>query len=228
MHDMLARAVALAIGVLALAPFAGAADRMRLMEIPLDIPIEEDLDGEYLEGIYQEKLLPELQDSVLYEAPIARIESTFSNERKLKIWFTSIEDGRHAYWIALDQSFPEGKPVASQTLIDDFTKRYGKPDLMVGTIGQEPGSVVALKIDPNLAEPRHGAALKELEQSFRPDPTTLGEFWHMEMRQRARLLGAEFRGAVLSFYQNDGKASAMSLELLDLVAARKVLNLGTQ
>ena len=39
--------------------------RQRVMSIPLDMPLEEPLDGEFLEGIYQEKLADVLRYSVL-------------------------------------------------------------------------------------------------------------------------------------------------------------------
>jgi hypothetical protein len=228
MRAMLRLAGPLGLAILMAALPALALERPRLMEIPLEMPLEEELDGEYLEGIYQEKLLPELVDSVLYEAPIARIESTFSKERKLKIWFTSVEDGRRAYWLQFDQAFPVAEPVATQTLRDDFAKRYGQPDLVVGKISEGSGPVVVLRVDPGLEEPRRSAILQVLNESFQPDGSTLSDFWHMDMRQRARLLGVDFRGIILSYYENDGKTSAMTLELLDLALARSVLNLAPQ
>jgi len=207
---------------------ATAGERLRLMQIPLEMPLEEELDGEYLEGIYQEKLLPELVDSVLHEAPIARIESTFSEDRKFKIWFTSNEDGRRAYWLQLDQSYPADKPRKSQALLDDFEAHYGKPDLVVGGIGGEPGTIIAVRVDPNMDQSRIGAALQALEDSFKPDGDTLTRFWHMDMRQRAHLLGQDFRGAILTFYNAEGNAPSMTMELLDLALARSVLNLAPQ
>ena len=215
-----------ALGLAASQAIAG--DRLRLMQIPLEMPLEEELDGEYLEGIYQEKLLPELVDSVLYEAPIARIESTFSQDRKLKIWFTSNEDGRRAYWLQLDQSYPADKPRKSQALLDDFEAHYGKPDLVVGAIGGEPGTIIAVRVDPNMDQARIGPVLQALVASFKPDGDTLTRFWHMDMRQRARLLGPDFRGAILTFYNADGNAPSMTMEMLDLTLARSVLNLDIQ
>ncbi len=205
-----------------------AGERPRLMQIPLDMPLEAELDGEYLEGIYQEKLAGELADSVLIEAPIARIESTFSEDRKLQIWFTSIEDGRRAYWLRLSQSFPQAQPKASQELLDDFSARYGKPDLTLGKIGAEPGPIILLRIDPNLAEPRKAEARRALEERLRAEEKSLSAFWQMDMRQRARLLGPDFRGAILNFVDESGKTRSMTLELLDLASARSVLNLALE
>jgi len=215
--------------LVALSARAEAGDRIRLMEIPLGMPLEEELEGEYLEGIYQEKLLPDLVDSVLYETPIARIQSTFKHDRKLEIWFTSIEDGRRAYWLKLDQSFPDTKPIPTQNLRDDFAKQFGAPDLIVGGVSNDgAGPVVLVRVDPNLEETSRGAVLQALNDDFKPEPQLLSEFWHMDMRQREKLLGPDFRGAVLSYYESAGKASSMTLELLDLTMARTVLNLGPQ
>src|SRR6185369_5506245 len=61
---------------LSLALFAGgpapalAADLWRIENIPLDMPLDEDLNGEYLEGIFQEKIGDRLQEGLLTEWPI--------------------------------------------------------------------------------------------------------------------------------------------------------------
>jgi hypothetical protein len=62
--------------------------RQRVMNIPLDMPLDEPLDGEFLQGIYQEKLGDVLKDSVLIESPIPHIESKFTDNRALQLWFS--------------------------------------------------------------------------------------------------------------------------------------------
>jgi hypothetical protein len=75
------------------------------MNVPLDMPLDEPLDGEFLEGIYQEKLGDVLRDSVLIDAPIPHIESHFTDNRELQLWFSSAEDGKRVFWARLGQSF---------------------------------------------------------------------------------------------------------------------------
>jgi hypothetical protein len=220
--------IAFVAALLALATsFAAQAEtpRQRVMSIPLDMPLEEDLDGEFLEGIYQEKLLGELKDSVLIEAPVNHITSNFTEGRNLELWFSSREDGRRIFWVNLAQTFAEGKEQTPQNVLQNFEATYGKPDILRETKSDIGGSWVALKIDPRLADDRRAAILRQLEASFQPTPDELGNFLFLDMRDRARLLGVDFRGAILSFSAFKGKVAAQRIELLDLVRAHSVLNL---
>src|SRR4029453_7359125 len=87
--------------------------RQRVMNVPLDMPLDDSLDGEFLEGIYQEKLHTLLRDSGLFNAPVPHIESHFTDNRELQLWFSSAEDGRRVFWARLSQSL-EGKELRPQ------------------------------------------------------------------------------------------------------------------
>lgn len=202
--------------------------RQRVMNIPLDMPLDEELDGEFLEGIYQEKLLPELKDSVLIETPVQHIQSSFTENRRLELWFSSREDGRRIFWAHLTQSFDEGKESTPETALANFETVFGKPDLMRVDKDDVRGSWVLLKLDPRLGAERHAAILRQVEASFNPTPDELGDFTFLDMRDRVKLLGPDFRGAVFAFSAFKGKVGAQHTELLDMVRAHSVLNLAPQ
>ncbi len=200
--------------------------RQRVMNIPLDIPLDDALDGEFLEGIYQEKLLPELKDSVLIETPIRHIVSHFTDNRSLELWFSSREDGRRVFWAHLTQSF-EGQEVKPETALANFEAIFGKPDIVREAEGDLSGAWILLKIDPRLSEERRAAIQRQLEASFKPTQDQMG-FSFLDMRDRIKLLGPDFRGAIFSFSAFKGKVAAQHTELLDMVRAHSVLNLGPQ
>ncbi|HWA48035.1 MAG TPA: hypothetical protein VG742_07165 [Dongiaceae bacterium] len=202
--------------------------RQRLMNIPLDMPLEEELDGEFLEGIYQEKLLPELKDSVLIETPIQHIESHFTDDRALELWFSSREDGRRVFWAHLTQSFAEGKESKPETALANFEAIFGKPDVMRESKSDISGSWILIKIDPRLSDERRATIQRQLDASFNPTPDQIGGFSFLDMRDRIALLGPDFRGAIFSFSAFKGKVGAQQTELLDMVRAHSVLNLAPQ
>jgi len=220
------RALLAAIMLLSAGGWVSAEEpRQRVMNVPLDMPLEDELDGEFLEGIYQEKLLPELKDSVLIETPIQHIESSFTLNRKLELWFSSREDGRRIFWAHLTQGFAESQRPTPDIVLANFEAVFGKPDLLRESKSEISGSWIALKIDPRLSDERRAATLRQLEASFKPTADQIGNFVFLDMRDRVRLLGPDFRGAIFSFSAFKGEVGAQQTELLDMVRAHSVLNL---
>lgn len=199
--------------------------RQRLMDVPLDMPLEEDLDGEYLEGIYQEKLMSVLKDSVLIENPIQHIESNFTENRKLELWFSAREDGRRVFWAHLFQGFDEGKEQSPEVALANFQSVFGKPDIVKVDKADGRGSWVLLKLDPRLPAERRASILQRLEASFQPTPDQIGDFLFLDMRDRVKLLGQDFRGAIFYFSAFKNKVAGQNTELLDMTRANTVLNL---
>jgi hypothetical protein len=227
--DIMKRIVLAAVALLVLCgPVAAEEPRQRVMNIPLDIPLDDALDGEFLEGIYQEKLLPELKDSVLIETPIRHIVSHFTDNRSLELWFSSREDGRRVFWAHLTQSFDGGQEIKPETALANFEAIFGKPDIVRESKGDVSGAWILLKIDPRLSDERRAAIQRQLEASFKPTPDQIGGFSFFDMRDRIALLGPDFRGAIFSFNAFKGKVGAQHTELLDMVRAHSVLNLGPQ
>lgn len=217
----------LALAALLAAAGTAAAEeppRQRVMSIPLDMPLEQPLDGEFLEGIYQEKLRDILRDSVLIEAPIPHIESRFAGERDLQLWFSSEEDGRRVFWARLTESLA-GREMAPDSALANFEASFGKPDKTAEVKGEYGSYWIQLKLDPRLPEARRATILKQLDASFRPTPDQIAGFGLTDLRSRARLLTPDYRGAVLFVAAFKGKVASLQTDLIDMVRAQTVLNL---
>ncbi|WP_119303781.1 hypothetical protein [Dongia deserti] len=218
----------LVLGVIALLAASAVAlaeePRQRVMNIPLDMPLDDPLDGEYLEGIYQEKLHDVLKDSVLIEAPIPHIESRFTENRSLELWFSSEEDGRRIFWARLTQGF-EGKTMQPEAALANFEATFGKPDKVAELKGDLSSVWILLKLDPRLPEARRATILKQLDLSFTPTPHQIGDFGLTDLRSRVKLLTPDFRGAVFYLTAFKGKIASMQTDLIDMVRAQTVLNL---
>ena len=219
--------LALAAFILASGIAAAEEPRQRVMNVPLDMPLDEPLDGEYLEGIYQEKLNDVLKDSVLIEAPIQHIESHFTENRALELWFSAREDGRRVFWARLTQSYGEGKQIKPEIALANFEATFGKPDKIAQVKGDVSASWILLKLDPRLPEERRATILKQLDASFTPTPDQIGDFVFADLRDRVKLLTPDFRGAVLCMTAFKGKVGAIQTDLIDMVRAQSVLNLTT-
>lgn len=198
--------------------------RQRVMNIPLDMPLDAPLDGEYLEGIYQEKLSDVLRDSVLVESPIPHIESRFTDNRALQLWFSSAEDGRRVFWARLSQSL-EGRELRPQDALANFEATFGKPDRVAEVKGELGSFWILLKLDPRLPEARRATILKQLDASFTPTPAQIADFGLADLRSRAKLLTPDYRGAVLFLTAFKDKVGSMQTDLIDMVRAQTVLNL---
>jgi hypothetical protein len=218
----------LALGIAALlaaAQFALAEEpRQRVMNVPLDMPMDEPLDGEFLEGIYQEKLHDVLKDSVLIDAPIPHIESHFTEDRTLELWFSSAEDGRRVFWAHLTQGF-EGRAMKPESALANFEAIFGKPDKVAQVKGELGSFWILLKLDPRLPDVRRATILKQLDASFTPTPDQIADFGLSDMRARVKLLTPDFRGAVFFLAAFKGKVGSMQTDLIDMVRAQSVLNL---
>jgi hypothetical protein len=198
--------------------------RQRVMNIPLDMPLDEPLDGEVLEGIYQEKLADVLKDSVLIESPIPHIESKFTDDRALQLWFSSAEDGRRVFWARLSQSL-EGKALRPQDALANFEATFGTPDKIAAVKGELGSFWILLKLDPRMPEARRATILQQLDTSFTPTPAQIADFGLTDLRSRVRLLTPDFRGAVFFLTAFKGKVGSMQTDLIDMVRAQTVLNL---
>lgn len=200
--------------------------RQRVMNIPLDMPLDEPLDGEFLEGIYQEKLQDVLKDSVLIETPIQHINSHFTEGRVLELWFSSKEDGRRVFWAHLTQVLEQGREITPETALANFEATYGKADRTFESKSGDGGFWLLIRLDPQLPEERRAAILRQLDAGMpNADAFSISDFAFMDMRDRVKLIGPDFRGAIYSFGAFKGKVAGLQTELLDMVRAHSVLNL---
>ena len=218
----------LILGLLAVVAMSGLAlaeePRQRVMNIPLDMPLNDGLDGESLEGIYQETLHGILQDSVLIESPIPHIESRFTENRHLQLWFSSVEDGRRVFWARLTQSF-EGRDMKPEDALANFQATFGMPDKVAEVKGELGSFWILLKLDPRLPETRRATILKQIDTSFNPTPAEIADFGLSDLRSRVTLLTPDYRGAVFFLAAFKGKVGSMQTDLIDMVRAQTALNL---
>ncbi len=205
---------------------AAAAERWRIEDIPLDMPLEADLDGEYLEGIYQEKIgSARLVDSVLNEWPIYHMESTLKDERKLELYFSSAADGRRIFWIRENRPL-NGKndPKTVELAIAQVEAAYAPADRVIADPAGG-GSVILLIADTSLPPDSRTAILAPIPNPLALTADQFARFWLMDLQERATILGPDFRGAVVMLNVFQGKLTNTQAELVDLRRAQTVLNL---
>jgi hypothetical protein len=220
------------------------AGRLKINNIPLDMPLNEELDGEYLEGIYQEKLNDRLITSVLNEWPIYHIDSTLKvgkskvtkkdsvagadtdpKNEQMQLYFSSAADQRRIFWIRTRK--PMNAPADAEGTAKSLAmieSSFGKPDRII-TDAEMPGDAIVIIVDPQLPADQAQAIKAAL-----PDPMTLSHddymsFWSMDLQARAKILGPNFRGAIVLLVAFKDRLELMQTELLDLKRAQTVLNL---
>jgi hypothetical protein len=219
-----------------LAGLAGAGGRWRILGVPLDMPVEDELDGQYLEGLYEDDyganmphnyggyIAGHLKDSLLRELPFYHMNSTMKDGRQLELWFSTKADGRKTFGVELHEVF-DGKqakdPAAANT---EAEAAFGKPDRVIASPAV-PGQTILLFVDTNLPKDKRDAVIARLPQVQQMAQEDVDKFSRTDLRERVRILGPDFRGAVVSFYSYKGKVKGSDVELLDLMRARTVFNL---
>lgn len=216
----------------------------RINNIPLDLPLDGELNGEFLEGIYQEKLMDRLISSVLNEWPSYHIDSTLkvgkgkltkadskpgadtdpANEQ-MQLYFSSEADQHRIFWIRTHKPIKGAADAAGiAAVIQTIEGNFAKADRIV-TDPEMPGNAILIIVDTALPADEQARLRAAL-----PDPLALAhddfmEFWSMDLQRRARILGKDFRGAIALLNGFQGKLESMQVELLDLKRAQTVFNL---
>jgi hypothetical protein len=216
---------------------ASAADRWRLVSIPLDMPEsdEQALDNQALEGLYQGDygqnmphnyggyIGPNLKSSVLQESPFYHYDTTLKDGRALNLWFSSEKNGRKVFGVLVQSTWSDKPPTKSYDLaVKELQAAYGTPDLEFS-----PPSLPAqhIFVFADGFAPDHSAIAAALPKAGQIADKDKEDFWHLDLRSVARILGPDFRGAVAIFTEQKGKLASQSAELLDLPRARTVFNL---
>lgn len=232
------RALALAaVLIVARSTFALAADRLRLVSVPLDMPKSTDdaLDNQYLEGLYNGDydthithnfggyLARNVKSSGLQESPFYHIDTTLKDGRTIELWFSSEQDGRATFGIKMSMPWSDKPPTrAYDAAVKELEAAYGKPDL------EFTGSTVTTQhifVFADSSAPNYQAIAAALPKANQMAPKGADEFWHCDLRTIARILGPDFRGTIAIFNNQNGKLCAEDVELLDLHRARTVFNL---
>lgn len=201
----------------------------RVALIPLGMPLEAVRDGETLDGIYEDRLKPFIRGSVRASGdPVFRIETRLKEvagskpgaaaDSRLDLWFSSAGSERRAFWIRRVRSF---SGLGEAGYLDDLRRRFGEP---VRTVRAKQGesewivSIFALPGNANAAS---------LPASWPSDFGGVAGIAERDLRGKASLLGAGFRGALVSYgLDGKGRVSGESAELIDLPLAATVLNFG--
>jgi hypothetical protein len=206
----------------------------RINNIPLDIPLEGELGGEYLEGIYQEKLMDRLQSSVLNEWPSYHIHSTLkidrsklaksnpATEEAMDLYFSSATDAHRLFWIRTHKPMSAPADAAGiAAVIAMIENNFAKVDRVI-TDAAMPGNAILLIVDAHLPPDEQARMLAGLPEPFILSHDDFTEFWAMDLQSRARVLGRDFRGAIVLLNSYNGQLQSMQTELLDLKRAQLV------
>lgn len=212
----------------------------RINNIPLDMPLDEDLNGEYLEGIYQEKIGDRLIDSVGIPYPSYRIESTLKGGKgavtsadsasdpgneHMELFFSSKDDGRRIFWIRTTRQVADaGDPEAIARTLGIIEKGFAKADRII-TDPESSGSAILVIVDTALPADTQAKLRAAIASPLTLSHAEFAEFWTMDLQQRARLLGRDFRGGIAILNAWGGELQSMQLELLDLHRAQTVFRL---
>jgi hypothetical protein len=219
---------------------ANAADRWRLVSIPLDMPMDDRsaLDDQALEGLYQGDygthmahnfggyIGPNLRDSGLNESPFYHIDSTLKDGRTFELWFSSEDDGQKVFGVRLTLPYDEKRYKPFAEVLREIETAYGQADLEFN-----PSDVPAQKImviaDRTMPKDRYATVLARLPKAASVSPKDRNSFWNADLRKYARVLGPDFRGVivVLNEQSKTGKLISGEVQLLDLARARTVFTL---
>ena len=228
------------ISALLIAPTARAADRMRLVSVPLDMPLSDSdaLDNQALEGLYQGDygksmahnvggyLGDNVKSSGLAESPFNHIDTVLKDGRKLLLWFSSAEDGRKTFGIHLETPYIEKPTRDSQQALSEIHSAWGKPDLQFTPPDAKGAQQIEVFADHTMAKDRLAIVVARLASPNTLSPKEMNQFWESDLRNYARMLGDQFRGAIAIVSNQNGKLVGEQIMLIDLVRAKTVFNLG--
>ncbi len=217
---------------------AVAAERWRLASVPLDMPMDDGLDDQALEGLYQGDygthmphnfggyLGGNVKSSGLTESPFWHIDTVLKDGRKLELWFSSAEDGRKIFGIHLETPWIEKPTIDASRALADVQAAYGKPDLDLPLPPDKGGQRIQVFVDRTVPQERYTAVAARLPAAGKMSAKDVEDFWRVDLRELARILGPEFRGAIVIIGADKGKLVSQQTMLIDLARARSIFNLG--
>jgi len=223
---------------LAFARTAIAADRMRLVSIPLDIPLEDTqaLDNQALEGLYQGDygthlkmnvggyIAHNLKSSGLTDFPFKFITTELKDGRTLELWFSSADDGNKTFGVSLQTPYIEKPTRDVSDASAEIQSAWGKPDLEFAP-PEVPAQQVEVFVDHTMPRERLDAVLARLPKADTMTADDRNKFWDSDLRDYVRVLGARFRGGIAIVNQQKGKLVQEKIMLFDLVRTATVFNL---
>jgi len=227
------------VAIFCCAQTALAADRWRLVSVPLDMPLsdEQALDNQALEGLYQGDYGTHMADnfggylggnvksSGLQESPFYHIHTVLKDKRELELWFSSAEDSRKTFGIHLEMPWTEKPTKNFAGAVAELEAAFGKPDLEFAPSDVGGAQQIKVFVDRTMPKDRIDAVLGRLPAANKLDPKDASDFWNSDLRKWARVLGPEFRGVIAILNNDKGKLVSEQVILIDLASARSVFNL---
>ncbi|HTY55895.1 MAG TPA: hypothetical protein VMB26_11865 [Candidatus Binataceae bacterium] len=216
-----------------------AVERWRIASVPLDMPLSDDeaLDNQALEGLYQGDygrrmthnlggyLGGNVRESGLNESPFYRINTTLKDGRKLELWFSSADDGHKTFGVYLDTPWND-KPIKDfKQAADEAHAAFGKPDLAFAPADRSDSQKIEIFADRMMPKARYDAVIARLPKAAAMGKKEVDGFWESDLRNWARILGPDFRGAIVIFGLQKNKLVSEDVYLIDLVRAKTVFNL---
>jgi hypothetical protein len=225
--------------LLAHLPAASAAERWRLASVPLDMPLDaaEALDNQALEGLYQGDygtnmphnlggyLGHNVKESGLDESPFYHIDTTLKDGRKLELWFSSESDGRKTFGIHFETPWSEKPTRDFKHALEEVRRAFGQPDLELVPFADRSTQRIQIFVDRTMPKARYDAVLARLPKAGNISKKDLDSFWRSDLRNWARILGPDFRGAIVILNDQNNKLTSEQAYLIDLNRARTVFNL---
>ena len=228
-----------ALLLLAQITIVAAAERWRLASIPLDMPLDdtEALDNQALEGLYQGDygtnmahnlggyLGGNVRESGLDESPFYHIDTTLKDGHKLQLWFSSESDGHKTFGIHFETPWNDKPKQDFKRAVDEVHSAFGKPDLELVPFAGRSTQRIHIFADRTMPKARYDAVLARLPKAGDISKKDLDSFWRSDLRNWARILGPDFRGAIVILNDQNNKLVSEQAYLIDLNRARTVFNL---
>ena len=217
-----------------------AADRLRLVSIPLDMPLsdEDSLDNQALEGLYQGDygkhmisnfagyLGDRVKSSGLNESPFYHIDTVLKDNYKLDFWFSSASDGRKTFGVHLEMLYTEQPKSGFKQTVGELEAAWGKPNRQLSSSTGKGLQQIWIFADRTMPKEHYDKVVAQLPTADKLKPTDVDNLWRNDLREWARILGADFRGAIAILSDYNGKLAGEQIVLIDLARARTDFNLG--
>jgi hypothetical protein len=103
---------------------------------------------------------------------------------------------------------------------------WGKPNLQLSSPAGKGAQQIWIFADRMMPKERYDNVVAQLPTADKLKPTDVDSLWSSDLREWARILGADFRGAIAIMSGDNDKLAGEQIVLIDLARARTVFNLG--
>jgi len=139
---------------------------------------------------------------------------------------SSADDGRKTFGIHLETPYIEKPTRDFKQAVLEIQSAWGRPDLEFSPPDAQGAQRIDVFVDHTMPRDRLAVVMARLPNANKLSPKDINHFWESDLRDYARILGDEFRGAIAIVNNQNGKLVGEQILLVDLVRARSVFNLG--